>query len=103
MGGLKTKHRVVRTVLSGNKRKPVVEMKLIRFGCGDGGVDCSAVLHLDSPLGIDYTLCGLSLDDDPKTTGPHEYVQSAAVTCPSCMAIITHCRGVRIKSTKNED
>ena len=74
-------------------------MKLIRFlGCGD--VDCSAVLHLDSPLGIDYTLCGLSLDDDPKTTGPHEVVTASAVTCPDCIAVIKHCRGVRIQPPK---
>ena len=65
--------------LKTNPRKAEIEMKLIRFlGCGD--VDCSAVLHLDSPLGIDYTLCGLSLDDDPKTTGPHEVVTVSAVT-----------------------
>jgi len=79
-------------------------MKLIRFlGCGDVDVDCSAVLHLDSPLGIDYTLCGLSLDDDPKTTGSHEVVTASAVTCPYCNAIIKHCRGVRIQPPKGRD
>jgi len=78
-------------------------MELIHFlGGGDGVVDYSNVLHLSSATGIDYTLCGLSLDDDPMTTGPHEIVSATSVTCPECIAIIKHCRGVRIKSNKGD-
>ncbi len=71
-------------------------MKLIRFtGEGDGVVDDPAIMHMDG-VGPDYTLCGLTLDGDTKTAGAYEIVKAHAVTCPSCIAIIKHCRGAKI-------
>lgn len=35
--------------------------------------------------------------------GPHEVVTASAVTCPDCIAVIKHCRGVRIQPPKSED
>lgn len=35
--------------------------------------------------------------------GPHEVVTASAVTCPDCIAVIKHCRGVRIQPPKGED
>lgn len=79
-------------------------MELIRFlGFGDGETDNAGLLHLNGANGADYTLCGITLDDDPETAGPSEIVTAAAVTCPDCIAIIKHCRGVRIQRLKNED
>lgn len=71
---------------------------LIRFN-GDGG-DSDLVspddLHLNGAGGPDYTLCGITLDGDSETAGSYEVVEGKAVTCPDCIAIIRHCRGVRI-------
>ena len=76
-------------------------MELIRFlGRGDEDVDSPDVLHL-SGTASDYTLCGITLDGDSKTAGPYKIVRATAVTCPDCIAIIRHCRGVRIQPTKN--
>lgn len=72
-------------------------MKLIKF-TGDGHDTQDPVLHLDAASGIDYTLCGITLDGDPQTAGSYVYVKAAAVTCPDCIAIINHCRGVRVDS-----
>jgi hypothetical protein len=72
-------------------------MKLIRFiGGGDGVTDDPSVLHLDAADGTDYTLCGITLDGDDETAGEFEFVIAPAVTCSCCVAIIKHCRGVRI-------
>lgn len=69
-------------------------MKLIRFlGDGDGTFDTEA-LHLEGH-GPDYTLCGITLDGDIATAGSFEMVSAKAVTCPDCVAVIHHCRGVR--------
>lgn len=77
-------------------------MELIRFtGRGDGDVDSPDCLHLGG-IASDYTLCGITLDNDPETAGPYEFVTASAVTCPGCIAIIKHCRGVRIKPTKGD-
>lgn len=75
-------------------------MELIRFlGQGDGVVDSPDVLHMPGTAS-DYTLCGITLDGDSMAAGPHESVTAAAVTCPECIAIIKHCRGVRIQPPK---
>lgn len=72
-------------------------MKLVHFdGTGDGDTDNPTVLHLHHPT-TDYTLCGITMDGDEATAGGFETVESAAVTCPDCVAIINHCRGVRTK------
>lgn len=73
-------------------------MDLIRF-VGDGrseDIDGS-VLHLGGASGIDFTLCGITLDSDPGTAGSFEIINASAVTCPDCIAIIKACRGVKIK------
>lgn len=73
-------------------------MRLIRFvGDGDDVVD-SSVLHLDGVIGSDYTLCGLTLDGDQGTAGSFESIDAPAVTCPDCVRVILHCRGVRVKN-----
>ena len=46
-------------------------------------------VHYDSPIGLDYTLCGDTLDEcaeDPKET-------KKRVTCETCKAIVRHVRG----------
>jgi hypothetical protein len=72
----------------------------IRFN-GDGGdfkgpnaLDVS-IVHIDSPI-QDFTLCGLTLDCDPGTCGTFSIVKSKA-TCSQCLAIVSHCRSVRIR------
>lgn len=78
-------------------------MKLIRFmGDGDGVVDDPNVLHLDGAT-QDFTLCGLTLDGDTKTAGNFVLVTAKQVTCPACVAIIKHCRGVRVQSQPSGD
>lgn len=71
-------------------------MKLIRFlGNGDEDVDDPSIMHMDGPGGCDFTLCGITLDRDSQTAGDYELV-NGKVTCPQCVAIIKHCRGVRV-------
>jgi hypothetical protein len=71
-------------------------MKLIRFvGDGDGDLDTKA-LHIRHPV-TDHTLCGETMDGDTSTAGSFEEVNAKAVTCEVCIAIIKHCRGIRIK------
>ena len=73
-------------------------MQLLKFlGDGDGVVDDASLLHLGG-VGPDYTLCGRTLDGDTETAGTVTTVEAPAVTCPDCIAIIKHCRGVRIKT-----
>lgn len=69
-------------------------MKVIQFiGDGEAAPD---ILHCEAANGIDYTLCGVSLDNDTATIGTHKIVKAPCVTCPECIAIILHCRGKRI-------
>lgn len=71
-------------------------MNLIRFiGDGDGELNTEA-LHLTHPL-TDHTLCGETMDGDTGTAGTFENINAKEVTCESCIAIIKHCRGIRIK------
>jgi hypothetical protein len=70
-------------------------MLLIRFH-GNGKDADEGWLHLPGTGGNDYTLCGLSLDGDMSTVGTCEKVRAPAVTCPGCIAVIRHCRGVRV-------
>lgn len=71
-------------------------MELIKF-TGDGADNFDAdYLHLPAATGIDYTLCGVTLDGDDRTAGSFLTVKAPAVTCPECIEIIRHCRGVRV-------
>lgn len=70
-------------------------MRGIKFlGDGDGEMDPDAV-HLDG-IGPDYTLCGMTLDGDPETAGSWVSVEAKKITCPECVEIIKHCRGVKV-------
>jgi hypothetical protein len=71
-------------------------MELIRFNDdGQDAVDASK-LHAFGVLGNDYTLCGDSTDGDPTTVGSWKVVRAPAVTCKDCIAVILHCRGMRV-------
>jgi hypothetical protein len=70
-------------------------MKLIRFK-GDGKESPDAEIYHLEGCHSDHTLCGDTLDNDPATTGHFEYVDKPKVTCPLCVDIIRHCRGVKI-------
>jgi hypothetical protein len=76
--------------------------KYIRF-IGDGKDmpnNCGPeYLHLESSLGIDYTLCGVSCDDD-YNIGSHMILNSGIITCPDCISIIKHCRNVKTCPTR---
>ena len=77
-------------------------MKVIRFlEKGDGDVD-APVLHLGSALGIDYTLCGITLDGDTQTAGEYEVLDAPAVTCEACLATIEHCRKATVSMRRSK-
>lgn len=72
-------------------------MKLVQF-TGDGAdTDINSdVLHMCGADGNDFTLCGITLDGDDKTAGSFNVINAPRVTCPSCVAIIKHCRRAKI-------
>lgn len=51
--------------------------------------------HVESPLGTDYTLCGLTTDDDPTVVRKMEE-RDGAVTCEQCRSIIRFCKTVKL-------
>lgn len=55
-----------------------------------------ADIHIDHPM-LDATFCGITMDGDTKTAGTCYLVPNKKVTCPHCIAMIAHVRGVRIK------
>ena len=78
-------------------------MKAIEFN-GDGKdedeVCVKGIYHLDGCSGMsDYTICGITLDSDPLTAGSFNFVRTKAITCPTCVSIIKHCRGKRVLDT----
>ena len=75
-------------------------MKAIEFnGDGDESTDCEklnkGVFHLEG-CGLDYTICGETLDGDPRTAGSYKRVSVSSINCPDCVAIIKKCRGVKV-------
>lgn len=71
-------------------------MRLIRF-LGDGEDDvCNKNLHIEGHDGKDFTLCGLSLDNDTGTVGTNECVKAKKITCPDCKNIIQYCRDISL-------
>lgn len=42
----------------------------------------------------DYTLCGLTLDNDPMTTGSFKETKKK-VNCDYCKGIVDYCKGIR--------
>lgn len=51
--------------------------------------------HAASPLGSDYALCGLTLDDDPTVIRKIEE-RDGAVTCEQCLTVIRFCKTVKL-------
>lgn len=71
-------------------------MKLIQFA-GDGRDEINSdELHMSGADGNDFTLCGITLDGDDMTAGSYQEISATRVTCPSCVAIIRHCRRAKI-------
>lgn len=54
----------------------------------------ASIVHADSPVS-DFTLCGLTLDEDSGTLGRYSTVKSK-ITCSQCLAIIRHCKQIKI-------
>ncbi len=53
--------------------------------------------HAISPFGVDYALCGVTLDGDLTVTDSDGQLPRLAeglelVSCPQCRAVIKHCR-----------
>lgn len=55
----------------------------------------NSLIHCEAANGQDYTLCGFSLDGDQ---GEITEAVHAKINCPTCIAIITFCRGISFKS-----
>lgn len=58
-------------------------------------------VHLCSPFGIDFSLCGDSLDigsADAEDCGDLLPTKKKVVTCEKCKSIIEHCRNVKTNS-----
>jgi hypothetical protein len=55
----------------------------------------AATIHADGAGGSDYTLCGLTLDNDPGTCGTWTTTKKR-ITCDQCIQIIRHCKSIRL-------
>lgn len=61
-------------------------------------------VHLKSPLNAEFTLCGDAFDITSvemcnSAEDAHLEIQPTSkktITCPRCIAIILHCRGVKV-------
>lgn len=80
--------------MSANKIKFLGDGADYQTKLADSGHD-AAIVHLEGATAADYTLCGLTLDGDPDTCGKWKLVRSK-VSCPECVAIIKHCRSVKV-------
>lgn len=59
---------------------------------------CSpGVVHCESYGGMDYTLCGTSMDGDIGTVGSYRYVNKK-INCPDCLALIFFCKKIPNKA-----
>lgn len=58
-------------------------------------IDGGTLQHADGHSGNDYTLCGLTLDGDSTVINSHEVI-TGKITCPECIAIIKHCRTLKL-------
>lgn len=79
-------------------------MKLVKFN-GDGAdadIDNKAT-HATNPSGLDYTLCGVTMDGDPSTAGSFEMIEEKYITCPDCVRIIKFCKTLFVREAKNDD
>jgi hypothetical protein len=53
--------------------------------------DSVGVIHAEHALGIDYTLCGVALEEDGHG-GEITTVPTGRISCVDCIKIIQHCR-----------
>ena len=75
-----------------------VYVEFIGNGEDDFGNRQPGVIHLQgSACQSDYTLCGITLDNDEKTAGHNRAVHKQAITCGNCAQIIDYCKGVKVK------
>ncbi len=47
--------------------------------------------HYKSPFGLDYALCGLSVDDDPIVNQSVREVKGWKASCQDCLAVVRFC------------
>jgi hypothetical protein len=71
-------------------------VELIRFLNNGENYEVPNITHIESVLGCDYTLCGVTLDQDDKTAGDYKSVEADKITCPDCVALIKLCQGLKI-------
>lgn len=64
-------------------------MRIKRVTTADG----ETLQHVESPLGVDFTLCGLTLDDDTRTIKRIED-REGRITCEHCRIIIDFCKSL---------
>lgn len=50
--------------------------------------------HAESPLGCDFTLCGLGRDHSENGAEVEEVTGEGTIDCPTCLQIIKFCRGL---------
>lgn len=58
-------------------------------------VDAGTVYHCDGASGIDFTLCGISLDQDQSQT---RLAVQRLITCKACLGIVFFCRSISTTS-----
>lgn len=71
-------------------------MKVIEFignGVDDTELCSPGVYHSFGVIGGDFTLCGISLDNDTGTIGEYHTVNSK-INCPLCIAVIEFCKKI---------
>jgi hypothetical protein len=61
---------------------------------GNGDEIFKGEVHLVAPKGNDYTLCGLTLDMDGRTTGDYQET-TEKVNCPNCQKIVDYCKSIK--------
>ncbi len=74
-------------------------IEFIGNGESDLEVCQPGVIHLQgAACQSDFTLCGVTLDNDEMTAGHNREVHKQPITCESCTQIINHCKGVKTGS-----
>lgn len=68
---------------------------------GNGDERFKNEIHFTSPIGSDYTLCGLTLDGDPITCGQYEKTNKN-VDCKDCQMIVDFSKTIKRTWKKNE-
>jgi hypothetical protein len=68
---------------------------------GNGDEIFKNEIHFTSPIGSDYTLCGLTLDGDPNTCGQYEKTNKN-VDCKDCQMIVDFSKNIKKTWKKDE-